>query len=90
LLRFWIPCREKEAAMPIELTEELRQALAAHPEAPLRLIDSQTNTSYVVVRSEDYDRLRAFLEEAEDAALQKAWLDMATKTRRAWVQENPY
>ena len=76
--------------MTIELTEEIRQALAAHPDEPLRLIDSQTNVSYVVLRSEDYDHLRALLEEAQDVALHKAWLDRATKTRRAWVRENPY
>ena len=30
------------------------------------------------------------LEDEEDRALHKAWLESATKTRRQWVQENPY
>jgi hypothetical protein len=92
-----VPCRVisvglrcgQEAAMTIEMTEELRQALAAKPDEPIRLIDPKTNESYVVLRSELYDRLKALLEEEEDKALRKAWLDQATMTRRAWVEVNP-
>jgi hypothetical protein len=76
--------------MTFELTEEQRLALAAHPDEPLQLLDRQTNQSYVLLRSEEYERLKALLEEGEDAALHKAWLEMATKARRAWVRENPY
>ena len=54
------------------------------------LVDSKTNESYVVVPSAIYDRVKARFEEAEDEALQKAWLEMATRNRRAWVRENPY
>ena len=28
--------------------------------------------------------------EEEEKAQQEAWLEAATKVRRAWVQENPY
>jgi hypothetical protein len=44
--------------MTITLTDEQRQALAAHPGAPLRVIDAQTNDLYVLVRAEVYDRLQ--------------------------------
>lgn len=71
----------------IELTEELRLALAARPGEPLRLIDRHTKASTIVLRSEDFYRIQAALEEKEDEAAQKAWLEMAAKTRRAWVQE---
>ena len=76
--------------MTIEITEDLRQALMLQRKEPLRLIDPQTNSTYVVLRSEDYDRLKALFEETEDKVLHKAWLELATRTRRSWVQENPY
>jgi hypothetical protein len=75
----------------IELTEEMRQALAAQrPPGPLRFTDPRTYVSYVLLPAAIYDQFQELLGEAEDQALQKAWLDLATKTRRAWVQENPY
>jgi hypothetical protein len=77
--------------MNIELTEEMRQALAAQrPPGPLRFTDPRTNGSYVLLPAAIYDQFQELLGEAEEQALQKAWLDLATKTRRAWVQENPY
>jgi hypothetical protein len=76
--------------MSIDLTEDIREALAANPEEPLHLIDHKTNAAYVLLPAAVYDRLKGRLEDDEDQALQQAWLDLATKTRRAWVQENPY
>ena len=40
----------------IELSEELRQAVAEHPNEPIELVDSSTRQSYVLVRAEDYNR----------------------------------
>jgi hypothetical protein len=76
--------------MTIELTEELRQAIAAQPNEPVCLIDRQTNESYVVVRSAVYERIKILLEEEEDQALRKAWLESSKKTAIAWMKENPY
>jgi hypothetical protein len=47
---------QKGRAM-IELTEELRQAMQAHPTEPVRLIDPATREAFVLLRAEDYDRL---------------------------------
>ena len=43
----------------IELTEEQRQELGA--EEPVRVRDPQTNETYVLVRSADYERMQALL-----------------------------
>lgn len=45
--------------MTVKMNEELRQALAHSGGEPLRVIDPQSNATYVVVPSEEYDRLRA-------------------------------
>ena len=76
--------------MTIELTSDQRQALEAQPDEPLRVVDPQTKATYVLLRTELYERLKGLLEAEEEKAQQKAWLEAATKARRAWVQENPY
>jgi hypothetical protein len=52
----------KGTVMRIELTEEQRRVLASSAESPPRLIDPATNTAYVLVRAEVYERLRALLD----------------------------
>jgi hypothetical protein len=48
----------------IELTNEQRQAMAQQRETPLRLIDQNTQTTYVLIREELYERIKAiFVEE---------------------------
>jgi len=73
----------------IELTAEQQQALDAEPETP-QVVDPRSNTAYFLVLADVFERLKELLEEAEDKALHKAWLEKATQTRRRWVQENPY
>ena len=41
----------------IELTEELRQAVHAHPGEPLRLIDPATSEAFIPLQADEYDRL---------------------------------
>ena len=41
----------------IELTEELRRAVRAHPSEPVRLIDPATREAFVLLRADEYDRL---------------------------------
>lgn len=55
--------------MSLEFTAEQQQALDAVP-GPLRILDPRTNQTYVLVRTEIYERVRALLEDdfsAEDA-----------------------
>ncbi len=47
----------------IQLTDEIRQALAAHPEGPVRLSDPQTQEEYVILRADVYERLRDILDD---------------------------
>jgi hypothetical protein len=77
--------------MTIELTDSQRQALDARPDEPVQVVDPRTQEVYVLLRADSYARLTGFLrEEEEEKAQRKAWLETATKARRAWVQENPY
>lgn len=50
----------------IELTIEQRQAVAQQGEIPLRAVDPDTHTTYVLIREEVYARVRALLSEDEN------------------------
>jgi hypothetical protein len=76
--------------MSIELTDEQRQALAARPQEPLRLLDPQTKMSYVLLPAAIYDQFKELLEEAEDKALQKAFQEAGLRSAIRWMKENPY
>jgi hypothetical protein len=59
----------EQTTMSIELTETQQQALDKQA-GPLRVVDPRTNETYVLVRSEVYERIRSILEngsETEDA-----------------------
>ena len=47
----------------VELTEELRQAIATAEDTPVTLIDPRTKATYVLVRKEIYERLSGILDE---------------------------
>jgi hypothetical protein len=42
----------------IELTEQQAQALAASPERPPTVVDPTTQTAYVLLRREEFERLQ--------------------------------
>ncbi len=42
----------------IELTDEQRSATMAQPDEPIRLVDPVTRQALVLLRAEEYDRLR--------------------------------
>jgi hypothetical protein len=50
----------------MELNEQLQQALDDNAGKPLRLVAPRTNQSYVLVRSEVYDRVKAILEQDDE------------------------
>jgi hypothetical protein len=58
--------RQKEAAMSIQLSEDQGKALDSEVEVPPRVVDPRTNRTYVLVPTEQYDRMRALLEEELD------------------------
>jgi hypothetical protein len=53
----------------IELTESMREALSTNPEGPLWLVDPTTKQTFVVLRKEDYDRVKTILGEEDDVVL---------------------
>jgi hypothetical protein len=63
----WVKCPGKEVCM-IELTPEQRQALQ-NGEQPMRVRDPETNATYVLVRSEVYERVKTLFEEEDDNQL---------------------
>jgi hypothetical protein len=55
----------------IQLTEEQRQAVAAHQGRPVEVVDPVTRRSYMLIAAETYQRVRDVLE-AEDTPAQTA------------------
>ena len=58
--------------MSIELTEQQELAIATAPELPTRVISPRTQETYVLLRSELYDRISALFEEKPISASEKA------------------
>ncbi|NOT59509.1 MAG: hypothetical protein HOP19_04700 [Acidobacteria bacterium] len=50
----------------IELTIEQRQAVAQQAESPLRALDPDTFTTYILVREELYNRIRNLVDKTEN------------------------
>lgn len=42
----------------VELPDNLREAVRTAPPGPLRLVDPKTNETYVLLRDEEYQRLK--------------------------------
>ena len=49
----------------IELSREQQQAVAQEGEVPPRAVDPDTHATYVLVREEEYARLRALVDKEE-------------------------
>ena len=73
--------------MPLPLTEEQVRAVATHPAEPVRLVDPETSEVFVLLRADDYERVRSLLEDDFDirdtypaqfaSAMRAAWGDPA-------------
>jgi hypothetical protein len=62
--------------MSIELTEEQRQALATEP-PPCQVIDPQTKETYVLVRSEVFQKMQALLDEDDVRRMEPLLADLS-------------
>ena len=51
--------------MTPNLTDDQRQAIEEHGGSPVYLVDTLTNTSYVLVRADQFEKVRALLAEEE-------------------------
>jgi hypothetical protein len=61
--------------MTVNLSDELRQALSAQSNEPLRLVDERTGAVYVVLRADEYERLKEEeeLSDTYPAQFESAW-----------------
>jgi hypothetical protein len=57
----------------IELTDQLRQAVRGHPGQPVRLVDPDTQETFVLVPAEVYDRLRGMLYDDAEFPISEAY-----------------
>ena len=72
----------------IELTGDQRQELR---QVEPTLIDPETSETYVLVRKDLYNRMKALLEEDEnDRKTQQAFLNASHQSAVAWMKDNPY
>ena len=47
--------------MSVSISAELREAIAAHPGEPVELVDDLSQSRYVVLPGETFDRIKALL-----------------------------
>jgi hypothetical protein len=73
--------------MTPELSKDLQQLIDAQPAVPPRIVDPRTNKAYVLVSADQYERIKALLEQDDnrsdtyeaqlDAAMRAGWGDSA-------------
>jgi hypothetical protein len=51
-----------------ELSKDLQQMIDAHPLVPPRIVDPRTSTVYVLVSADQFERVKALLEQDENLA----------------------
>jgi len=49
--------------MNLKLTDDQRQAIEDHGGTPIYVVDDMTNASYVLMRADQFERVKGFLEE---------------------------
>jgi hypothetical protein len=72
------------------ITPEQRQAAVAAGDLPVELADPQTGITYILIRSDVYQKMKRSMEVEEDDREHQAWSKLARKTRDDWAKENPY
>ncbi|MHB1035342.1 MAG: hypothetical protein ACYC35_11255 [Pirellulales bacterium] len=65
--------------MIVPLPEELRTAIAAHPGAPLEILDDRTSTAYVLIRADQLEKLKELVESDDLAATYPAQIESAMR-----------
>ncbi len=69
--------------MIIKVSEEQGKALESEAEVPLRVVDPRTNRTYVLVAAEQYERMKALLEEELDIRAAYPLMD-AIAAKEGW------
>jgi hypothetical protein len=52
--------------MTTKLSEDLREALEQGGDLPVRLVDATTNAGYVIMRADQYEKVKAVFEREDD------------------------
>jgi hypothetical protein len=55
--------------MNLQLTDDLRQAIEAAGGSPVYIADPTSNTSYVILRAEDFEKMKAGSESDDVASM---------------------
>jgi hypothetical protein len=73
--------------MTPELSDDQRQAIKAHGDLPVHVVDAHTNEGFVIIRANLYEKVRALLEAGDldpreaypliDQVMQEEWDDPA-------------
>jgi hypothetical protein len=75
--------KKLENAMTIRFPEELRTVVTAHPGVPLELVDESTHLSYVLLPTDEFERLKMAAEDdlsdtypaQIESAMRAGWAD---------------
>jgi len=57
----------------IEITKEQRQAVKEHPDKPVPLVDPETRQTFILLRTEVYERLKRLLYDDSEFLIQDAY-----------------
>ena len=57
----------------IELSEEQRRAVRAHPDEPLQLVDSSTQSTFVLLSTDLFDRIKGLVYDDSDFSITEAY-----------------
>ena len=70
--------------MNMPLTEPMQQALDERPGQPLWMVDPRTQTAYVLLHADLYDRVQTLVEEADLSPEEKLFLLAESGRRAGW------
>lgn len=70
------------------LTPQQRQQVERAGDEPVRLDDP--DRAYLILKAEVYERMRAALEDRQDARERRAFLEASHESAVTWMRENPY
>jgi hypothetical protein len=72
------------------ITPEQRQALEQAGDQPVPVADPQTETTYVLVRADVFQRMQALIDEQRERREEDVLLERSRRARLDWLRENPY
>lgn len=74
----------------IELTKPQHEAIRQTRGSRVRILDPSDQQEYVLIPLPLFQRLEVLVEQAEDDAIQEAWLELSRRSAADWIRENPF